>query len=124
MTPAVTAIVRVGTWTLIGTLAALGLISTGAAIAVPAGVAAGIGAVVGWAVAGQRTPSSVAMGAAAAFVGFVIRDGQLAEAVAEITIAGNLTDMFLALTPADDLQFRRAVDVPTLRIDGMMVAGA
>ena len=62
MTPAVTAIVRVGTWTLIGTLAALGLISTGAAIAVPAGVAAGIGAVVGWAVAGQRTPSSVAAG--------------------------------------------------------------
>jgi len=56
--------------------------------------------------------------------GFVVRDGQLAEAVAEITIAGNLTDMFLALTPADDLQFRRAVDVPTLRIDGMMVAGA
>ncbi len=66
MTPAVTAIVRVGTWTLIGTLAALGLISTGAAIAVPAGVAAGIGAVVGWAVAGQRTPSSVAVCAAAA----------------------------------------------------------
>ena len=36
MTPAVTAIVRVGTWTLIGTLAALGLISAGAAIVVPA----------------------------------------------------------------------------------------
>jgi len=56
--------------------------------------------------------------------GFVIRDGQLAEAVAEITIAGNLKDMFLGLTPADDLIFRRAMDVPTLRIDGMMVAGA
>jgi len=56
--------------------------------------------------------------------GFVIREGQLAEAVAEITIAGNLSDMFLALTPADDLVFRRAMDVPTLRIDGMMVAGA
>jgi len=56
--------------------------------------------------------------------GFVIRDGQLAEAVAEITIAGNLKDMFLELTPADDLEFRRAMDVPTLRIDGMMVAGA
>ena len=56
--------------------------------------------------------------------GFVIRDGQLAEAVAEITIAGNLKDMFLGLTSADDLEFRRAMDVPTIRIDGMMVAGA
>jgi len=56
--------------------------------------------------------------------GFVIRDGQLAEPVAEITIAGNLKDMFLNLTPADDLEFRRAMDVPTLRIDGMTVAGA
>jgi PmbA protein len=56
--------------------------------------------------------------------GFAIRDGQLAEPVAEITIAGNLGDMFLHLTPADDLVFRRAMDVPTIRIDGMTVAGA
>jgi len=56
--------------------------------------------------------------------GFAIRHGQLAESVAEITIAGNLKDMFLALTPADDLVFRRAMDVPTLRIDGMTIAGA
>ena len=42
----------------------------------------------------------------------------------EITIAGNLKDMFLELTPASDLVFRRAVDVPTVRIEGMMVAGA
>jgi PmbA protein len=56
--------------------------------------------------------------------GFAIRDGQLAEPVAEITIAGNLADMFQGLTPADDLQFRRAMDVPTVRIDGMTVAGA
>ena len=56
--------------------------------------------------------------------GFVIRDGQVAEPVAEITIAGNLKDMFLNLTPANDLEFRRATDVPTIRIEGMMVAGA
>lgn len=56
--------------------------------------------------------------------GFVIRDGAIAEPVAEITVAGNLKDMFLNLTPADDLVFRRAVDVPTLRIEGMTVAGA
>jgi PmbA protein len=56
--------------------------------------------------------------------GFVIRNGKRAEAVSEITVAGNLKDMFLNLTPANDLEFRRAVDVPTLRIDGMTVAGA
>lgn len=56
--------------------------------------------------------------------GFRIVKGELAGPVAEITIAGNLLDMFRALVPANDLQFRRAVDVPTLRIDGMMVASA
>ena len=56
--------------------------------------------------------------------GFVIRDGELAEPVAEITVAGNLLDMFAQLTPADDLVFRRAMDVPTIRIEGMTVAGA
>lgn len=56
--------------------------------------------------------------------GFVIRDGALAEPVAEITIAGNLKDMFLHITPADDLVFRRGIDVPTLRVEGMTVAGA
>ena len=56
--------------------------------------------------------------------GFAIRDGKLAEPVAEITVAGNLLEMFRQLTPADDLVFRRAMDVPTLRVDGMTVAGA
>ena len=55
--------------------------------------------------------------------GFAIRDGQLAEPVAEMTIAGNLKHMFAHLVPANDLEFRRAVDVPTLRIDGLMIAG-
>ena len=56
--------------------------------------------------------------------GFRIVKGERAGPVAEITIAGNLLDMFRALTPASDLAFHRAVNVPTLRIDGMMVAGA
>ena len=56
--------------------------------------------------------------------GYVIRDGRICEPVAEITVAGNLTDMFRELTPASDLVFRRSVDAPTIRIDGMMVAGA
>jgi len=56
--------------------------------------------------------------------GFLIEDGEIGPAVAEITIAGNLRDMFRALTPASDLRFERATDVPTIRIDGMTVAGA
>ena len=55
--------------------------------------------------------------------GFRIRNGERAEAVAEITIAGNLLDMYRALTPADDLELVYAVNAPTLRVDGMMVAG-
>ncbi len=56
--------------------------------------------------------------------GFLIRDGKLAEPVAEITIAGNLKEMFFAMTPANDLVFRRGTDSPTVRVDGMVVAGA
>ena len=56
--------------------------------------------------------------------GFVIRNGALAEPVAEITVADNLKEMFRQIVPASDLIFRRAVDVPTLRIEGMTVAGA
>jgi PmbA protein len=55
--------------------------------------------------------------------GFVIRNGEIAEAVAEVTIAGNLKAMFAELTPANDLTFRYGTNVPTLRIDGMMLAG-
>jgi PmbA protein len=54
----------------------------------------------------------------------MIRGGQLAEPVSEVTIAGNLTDMFLRLTPANDLTFRRGTDSPTVRIEGLTLAGA
>jgi PmbA protein len=56
--------------------------------------------------------------------GFAIRNGELAEPIAEFTIAGNLIDMFSGLIPADDLAFRHATNVPTLRIDGMTVASS
>ncbi|WP_135468262.1 TldD/PmbA family protein [Crenalkalicoccus roseus] len=56
--------------------------------------------------------------------GFMIRDGALAEPVSEITIAGNLREMLAHLTPADDLQFRRGTDAPTVRVEGMTLAGA
>jgi PmbA protein len=56
--------------------------------------------------------------------GFMIRDGILAEPVAEITIAGNLIEMFANLTPANDLRFRRGTDAPSLRVEGLTIAGA
>jgi len=56
--------------------------------------------------------------------GFMIRDGALAEPVAEITIAGNLIDMYANLTPANDLRFRRGTDSPTVRVEGLTMAGA
>ncbi|MBN8925019.1 MAG: modulator protein [Rhodospirillales bacterium 69-11] len=55
--------------------------------------------------------------------GFMIRDGALAEPVAEVTIAGSLPQMFAALVPANDLVLRRGMDAPTIRVDGMTMAG-
>lgn len=56
--------------------------------------------------------------------GFMIRGGVLAEPVSEITIAGNLKDMLLNLTPANDLEFKRGTDSPTVRVEGLTMAGA
>ena len=55
--------------------------------------------------------------------GFLIENGELAGPIAEFTVAGNLVDMFAALTPADDLEIHRGIDVPTIRVDAMSVAG-
>jgi len=55
--------------------------------------------------------------------GFMIRNGVIAEPVAEFTIAGNGLEMFATLVPANDLVFRRGTDAPTIRIDGLMMAG-
>jgi PmbA protein len=56
--------------------------------------------------------------------GFMVRDGEIAEPVAEITIASNLLDMFESLEPGNDLEFRRGVDSPTLLVPEMTVAAA
>ncbi len=50
--------------------------------------------------------------------GFLIRNGELAEPVSGITIAGNLLEMFARLVPANDLTFRRGVDLPTVLVEG------
>jgi PmbA protein len=55
--------------------------------------------------------------------GFWIENGALAYPVSEITVSGNLLQMFRELTPAGDLEFRYGIDSPTVRIDGMTVAG-
>ena len=57
-------------------------------------------------------------------VGFMVREGEIAEPVAEITIAGNLIEMFATLEPASDLEFRRGIDAPTILIPEMTVAAA
>ena len=56
--------------------------------------------------------------------GFWIENGEITYPVSEVTIAGNLKDMYMHLTPANDLVFRYGTDAPTLRVDGMTVAGA
>lgn len=56
--------------------------------------------------------------------GFWIENGAIAYPVSEVTIAGNLKDMFLALTPASDLRFKYGTDAPTVRVEGMTVAGS
>ena len=55
--------------------------------------------------------------------GFLIEDGAVTRPVSEFTIASNLKEMFAGLIPANDLEFRYGVNVPTLRIDSMAVAG-
>ncbi|MGE5442183.1 MAG: TldD/PmbA family protein [Bacteroidota bacterium] len=55
--------------------------------------------------------------------GFWIENGELAYPVSEITVSGNLPQMFNELTAASDIEFRYGVDSPTVRIDGMTVAG-
>lgn len=55
--------------------------------------------------------------------GFLIVDGEIGPPVSEITIAGNLKDMFKSLIAADDLEYRYSINAPTLRTDSMTVAG-
>lgn len=56
--------------------------------------------------------------------GFWIENGKKAWPVSGLTVAGNLKDMFLNLTPANDLQFKSSINAPTVRIEGMTVAGS
>ena len=55
--------------------------------------------------------------------GFWIENGQIGYPVSEVTVAGNLARMFEALVPASDLEIHGSTDAPTVRIDGLTVAG-
>ena len=55
--------------------------------------------------------------------GFWINEGELTYSVSEVTIAGNLIDMFANITAANDLEFRFGTNAPTLCVEGMTVAG-
>jgi PmbA protein len=57
--------------------------------------------------------------------GLWIENGELTHAVEEVTIAGNLAEMLRnVIAIGNDLVFRGAVASPTLRIDGMIIAGS
>jgi len=53
----------------------------------------------------------------------MIEDGELAFPVSEVTLAGNLVDMFANLTPASDLTLEHGMDAPTVVVEGLTVAG-
>jgi PmbA protein len=55
--------------------------------------------------------------------GFWIENGELTYPVSEVTIAGHLSEIFMSLTPANDLVFRYGTNAPTVRLEGMTVAG-
>jgi PmbA protein len=55
--------------------------------------------------------------------GVWIENGKLSYPVSEVTIAGHLFEMFRTLTPANDLVFRYGTNAPTLRVEGLTVAG-
>jgi PmbA protein len=55
--------------------------------------------------------------------GLWIENGELTYPVSEVTIAGHLNEIFASLEPASDLEFRYATNAPTVRLEGLTVAG-
>jgi PmbA protein len=55
--------------------------------------------------------------------GFWIENGELTFPVSEVTIAGHLLELFRGLEPANDLTFRYGFNAPTVRLEGLTVAG-
>jgi PmbA protein len=55
--------------------------------------------------------------------GFWIEKGKRTYPVSEVTIAGHLLEIFRSMTPANDLEFRYGTNAPTVRVEGLTVAG-
>ena len=55
--------------------------------------------------------------------GFLIEKGKISHPVSEVTIAGNMSEIFQNLTPANNLKFRTGIDVPTILVENMTLAG-
>ncbi|MBT9368914.1 TldD/PmbA family protein [Rhizobium sp. CSW-27] len=55
--------------------------------------------------------------------GFWIENGELTFPVSEVTVASNLKDMFMRMTPANDIDRKFGVAAPTIAIEGMTLAG-
>jgi PmbA protein len=56
--------------------------------------------------------------------GFWVENGQITHAVNEVTVAGNLIDMLLRITPANDVRNHLSTRVPSLLVEGLTLAGA
>jgi PmbA protein len=55
--------------------------------------------------------------------GFLIENGEITYAISEITVAGNIKDMFKEMTLANDLEFKSRTNSPTIRINNISIAG-
>lgn len=55
--------------------------------------------------------------------GFWFEGGEIAYPVSEITIAGNLPEIYARLVPGSDLEFRGSINAPSLLVEGVAIAG-
>ena len=55
--------------------------------------------------------------------GFLIENGEVTYPISEITVAGNIKNMFKEIRLANDLEFKSRINSPTIRIDNISIAG-
>ncbi len=55
--------------------------------------------------------------------GFLIENGEVTYPISEITVAGNIKNMFKEIVLANDLEFKSRINSPTIRIDNISIAG-
>jgi PmbA protein len=55
--------------------------------------------------------------------GFLIEKGEITIPISGVTIAGNLKEVFKTMIPANDLIFESRKNIPTIRVDSLMIAG-